>query len=223
MPIALEDEAQLTALFDGVATLEAHPLLPELRFHQCPVVEDIWLKVEALTGRRCEPPFWGFVWPGGLALARYLLDRPDLLANRRLLDIGTGNGVVAVAAALGGARVVANDIDPVALTVTRLHARLNGVTLETLGGDLLDLPPSALPFDLITIGDACYEETFAARLFPWMRAAQSAGIEVLMGDPGRNFLPAQGLLTLQAYEIPTLVAVEGKPMRHARVFTLEPV
>jgi len=217
---SLDDDALFERLLEQVATRAPHPLLPELSLFQAHAMDEVWEQAETLSGRRLEPPFWAFVWPGGLAVARFLLDRSERVRGRRVLDLATGDGVIALATALTGGQVTANDVDPLALRMTALHARLHSLQLELLPGDLLESDPAELPYDLITVGDAFYEQPFASRLFPWLQAAHRAGKDVVLGDPGRNFLPASGLREVADYPILTSREIEGRPLRHARVFTL---
>src|SRR5690606_23471246 len=131
------------------------------------------------------PPYWAFAWAGGQALARYILDRPEAVRGRRVLDFASGSGLVAIAAARAGAvRVAATEIDSFALTAIRLNAEANGVALECQAGDVLARPVDPAEWDIVLAGDVCYERPMADRVIVWLEAAAAAGVEVLLGDPG---------------------------------------
>lgn len=212
-----ETIAPLLATF---APLAEHPLLPGLRLHQAAAILDIWQATEATLGREIEAPFWAFVWPGGAVVARCLWDHGGL-EGRRVLDLACGGGVIGVAAAARGARVAVNDIDPLAVGVCHLNARANGVAVEELPGDVLALDPARLPFDVVCVGDAFYNRPFAERLWPWLRRAHAAGIEVWVGDGGRAFLPTGGLRLEGEHTLVVPHDVEGRPTRLARAFRVE--
>jgi predicted nicotinamide N-methyase len=163
------------------------------------------------------PPFWAFAWAGGQALARYVLDHPDLVSGRSVLDLATGSGLVAVAAALRGAGpVTANDIDPLSLAAAALNAEANSVRVETVEEDLLDGPPDA--YRVILAGDVFYSREMASRVLPFLRRATNAGCLVLVGDPGRAYLPAEGLVERATYDIPVIESLESVPMRRTTVW-----
>ena len=165
------------------------PLVPEIRLHIAEESVPIWQKTEEELGAmNIPPPYWAFAWAGGQALARYLLDNPALVAGRRVLDLGSGSGLVAIAAAkAGAARVLAADIDALALAAIGLNAAANAVTLETTADDLLAAPPGA--FDVVLIGDLFYERPLAERVLAFAEAARAGGALVLAGDPRRSYFP----------------------------------
>jgi len=147
-------------------------------------------------------PYWAYAWEGGLALARYLLDHPAVVANRRVLDLGSGSGLVAIAAALCAASdVVAADVDPYAIMMTSLNAEANNVLVQAHLADLA-AADSLGPFDTILIGDLFYDADTAARLSAYLEEWQSRGAEILIGDPGRTFLPAGALQEVASYSLP---------------------
>ncbi len=196
-----------------------------VRLHLADDVKTLWPATEQALGVDGAPiPFWAFAWAGGLALARYLREHPDEVRGRRVLDMATGSGMVAIAAALGGARTVtAADIDPFAEAAVRLNARANGVHVAFTGRDLLDEPPPAT--DLVLCADAWYEGPLAARITPWLGAAAAAGARVLVGDPGRRYLPdpeAGGLAEIARYEVHTTTILEDRERLDARVFAVLP-
>jgi predicted nicotinamide N-methyase len=193
------------------------PFVPELTLHQADEPIAVWESTEADGATEQPPPFWAFAWAGGQALARYVLDNPGLVAGRTVLDLATGSGLVAVAAArAGAARVVANDIDPLSLAATAANAAANDVRVELAEGDLLD---SDDPYDVILAGDVCYSRDMVARVLPFLRRAAARGSLVLLGDPGRAYLPA-GLTERAAWDIPVAESLESVPVRHTKVWEI---
>jgi predicted nicotinamide N-methyase len=183
----------------------------------------VWQATEAalgLAGTAAAPiPFWAFAWAGGLALARFLQERPGEVAGRRVLDLATGSGLVAIAAALAGASTVTTaDVDPFAEAAVGLNARANGVRIGFIGRDLLEEEPPDV--DVLLAGDTWYEGPLAERVMPWLRSAQARGTRVLVGDPGRRYLPANGLVPLASYEVQTTTRLEDRAIVRAHVFTL---
>lgn len=174
------------------------PLAPEIRLHLAEDAIVLWARLEAETGTSMAAPYWASAWVGGQALARYVLDNPEVAAGKRVLDLASGSGLVALAAAkAGAATVTANDIDPYALTAIAMNAELNGVEITGHLGDLLDLDTSG--FDLVLAGDVLYNAAIADTVFPFLRQASRQGAQVLIGDPGRGHLPNAGLDILATY------------------------
>ena len=169
-------------------------------------------------------PFWAFAWAGGLALAGWLQTNPDEVAGRTVLDFATGSGLVAIVAAqAGAANVRAVDIDPFAAAAVALNARANHVHVTCATRDLLDEPPPAV--DVLLAADTWYEGPLAERVLPWLRAAAAGGSRVLVGDPGRKYLPPAaeaGLVTLATYSVRTTTTLEDREIVESRVFALEP-
>ncbi|GLY94912.1 50S ribosomal protein L11 methyltransferase [Actinoplanes sp. NBRC 103695] len=193
------------------------PFVPELTLHQADEPIALWESTEADAATEQPPPFWAFAWAGGQALARYVLDNPGLVAGRTVLDLATGSGLVAVAAArAGAARVVANDIDPLSLAATAANATANQVRVELAEGDLLDTDDA---YDVILAGDVCYSRDMVARVLPFLRRAAARGSLVLLGDPGRAYLPA-GLTERAAWDIPVAESLESVPVRHTKVWEI---
>lgn len=195
-----------------------------IRLHLADDVETLWPATEAALGIDGAPiPFWAFAWAGGLALARYVLEHPETVRGARVLDFATGSGLVAIAAARAGAAdVAATDIDPFAEVAVALNARANGVHVGYMGHDLLDEPPP--PVDVLLAGDTWYEGPLAERVLPWLRAAAASGIRVLVGDPGRRYLPdpsAAGLTELARYDVHTTTVLEDRETVASRVFRLD--
>ena len=192
-----------------------------VRLHLAVSVEDVWSAIEEAVGTDGEPiPFWAFAWAGGLALSRWLQEHPAEVAGRTVLDVGTGSGLVAIVAAQAGAeRVSAVDIDPFAEAAVGLNARANRVRLAYSTRDLLDDPPPAV--DVLLAADTWYEGPVAERFMPWLRASAAAGVRVLIGDPGRKYLPdpvVAGLVELARYDVRTTTTLEDREVVEARVF-----
>lgn len=162
--------------------------VPELRLYLADELEPVWRATEQ-AGH--EFPYWAAAWVGGQALARYVLDHPRLVAGTRVLDVGSGSGICALAAALAGAEVVAADVDPLACQAIALNAAANGVAVKVVPGDALATVPDES--EVIVAGDMCYERKLAARLLPWLEACHRAGKCVLLADPGRPHLSRRHL------------------------------
>ena len=202
--------------------VEAPALVPEIRLHLATELTPIWQATEDTLARHAmPPPFWAFAWAGGQALARYLLDHPDEVAGRDVLDFGSGSGLVAIAAAMAGAaRAAAAEIDPFAAAAIVANARLNRVEIGIVTEDLLF---SSEPFwPVITAGDVCYEQPMAAAVTEWLRRRARAGSHVLLADPGRAYRPEAGLLELARYEVPTTREIEDREMRETIVWRVVP-
>lgn len=197
------------------------PIVPEIALHLASEITPIWQATEEwLKERNIEPPFWAFAWPGGQATARLLLDEPARVAGRRVLDFAAGCGIAAIAAAKSGAALVeAAEIDPLALAAVRLNAALNGVTVATPEGDIVGAP---CRWDVILAGDVCYEAPMTAHILPWLRAMAAAGADVLLADPGRAYLPREGLEPLSRHAVPTTLELEDRTLREVTLFRLLP-
>ena len=200
---------------------QAPELLPELPLLLADDMTVAWQAAEGRAGGACPPPWWAFAWLGGQALARWLLDDPEQVAGRTVYDLATGSGLVALAAATAGARQVTGvDIDPTAVTAARLNAAALGLAVTFEAADPLAGPPPAC--DLLLAGDVCYDRELAGRVTEWLAAATGAGARVVVGDPGRVYLPARGFVELASYEIPTDRELEGRTSAHVRVLELLP-
>jgi predicted nicotinamide N-methyase len=200
-------------------TALAHaPLVPEIALHLATEITPIWQATEDWLHRvGVEPPFWAWAWPGGQALARHVLDHPATVAGRRVLDFAAGCGIAAIACARAGAAAVeAAEIDPLAIAAITLNAAANGVTLTALAGDLVGTPGR---WDLILCGDVCYEAPMTAHILPWLRA-QAVETEIWLADPGRAYLPPDGLEPFARYTVPTTTELEDRPERTATVYRL---
>jgi predicted nicotinamide N-methyase len=203
-------------------TIAAPPLTPELRLHLATEITPLWQATEdTLAAVNLPPPFWAFAWPGGQALARHVLDHPGLVRGRQVLDFAAGAGLAAIATArAGAARAVANDIDSFAVTAQRLNAALNGVTIEPLCADIVGTVPPDI--DIVLAGDICYEQPMADRVAAWLRAMAAAGRTVLMGDPGRTYMPRTGLAAVAHYTVATSLELEDRESRETTVWRVLP-
>jgi predicted nicotinamide N-methyase len=185
---------------DRLRLVEA-PLAPEVRLYLAEDAIVWWARMEAQTGGLLAAPFWATAWPGGQAVARYILDHPGTVAGRHVLDVASGSGLIAIAAGLAGAAAItANDIDPYALAAIALNARANGVTVSTCADDLLD--GDGDDADVILAGDVFYSQAIAKRVWPFLRRAAARGAHVLVGDPGRAHLPRHRMTTVASYPAP---------------------
>jgi predicted nicotinamide N-methyase len=200
---------------------QAPPHTPELTLHLADEVTPIWrLTEEALAEIGLPPPFWAFAWAGGQALARYVMDHPETVKGKPVVDFASGSGLVAIAAArAGAARVLAADIDPFCGAALEINAAANGVTVDFTDVDLLEAPPPAWA-QVILAGDICYEKPLAERVMGWLAAARSAGATVLIGDPGRSYFPREGLAKLAEYQVPTTRELEDMEIKKTAVWTL---
>ena len=192
-----------------------------VRLHLADEVEPVWHAVEEATGEDGAPiPFWAFAWAGGLALAAFVRDNPAAVAGRRVLDIATGSGLVGIVAAQAGvAHVDAADVDPFAEAAVALNARANRVHLTFVRRDLLDEPPPAV--EVILAADTWYEGPLAERILPWLRASAAAGTTVLVGDPGRAYLPdppTSGFERIWSTTVRTTTTLEDRAVVPASVF-----
>jgi predicted nicotinamide N-methyase len=194
------------------------PLVPELRLYLADTLVPLWETIEWTAAAPQPPPFWAFAWPGSQAIARFLLDSPDVVRGKRVLDFGAGSGLAAIGAArLGAAEVAAWDLDPRAAVVQTLNAALNAVSLTRRTGDALAFEPEV---DVILAGDVCYEREPSDQIIAWLRRASARGAEVLLADPGRHYAPADGLDLLARYEVPTLRELESPYSRQTRLWRL---
>jgi predicted nicotinamide N-methyase len=207
-----------TAFVHAETSIGFPSLVPEIALNLASEVTPLWHATEAnMAESGLPPPFWAFAWPGGQALARLLLDEPERARGRRVLDFAAGCGIAGIAAAKSGAsRVVASEIDLFAAAAIRINAAGNGVAIEIVPEDVLGIPPQG--FDLILAGDLCYERAMAERVFAWLSAAFAAGAEVLLADPGRNYLPKVGLTELMRCDVPTLLDIENRAMMETVVY-----
>jgi predicted nicotinamide N-methyase len=205
-------------IIDNTALI-APPHVPEIRLHLADEAHDLWKRTEEeLEQIGLQPPFWAFAWAGGQGLARYVLDNPDVVRGKRVLDFATGSGIVAIAAARSGAAcVVATDIDVFCASAVALNARANGVIVDFSSEDVTGQDAD---WDVVLAGDVFYDKAFAASLLPWFRALAARGARVLVGDPGRHYLPKDGLQALATYEVPVTRALEDAEVKRTTVWAL---
>jgi len=200
----------------------APPLVPEIRLHLATEITPIWQATEESLARGAvPPPFWAFAWAGGQALARYILDHPAEVAGRSVLDFGAGSGLVAIAAAIaGGGPVLAADIDHFAAAAIAANAELNDVAVTVTTADVIDTADPR--WEVVAAGDVCYEQPMAARVARWLTALAGRGSLVLLGDPGRAYLPAGGLRERARYVVPTSRELEDRDTRDGVVWQVLP-
>ena len=194
------------------------PLVPELTLYLATEITPIWQASEDwLRQTGTEPPFWAFAWPGGQALARHLLDHPEAVAGRRVLDFAAGCGIAAIAAArAGAASVEAAEIDPLAAAAIRVNAAANSVSVTALAADVVG---AACRWDLILCGDVCYEAPMTGHIMPWLRR-MAGEAEVWLADPGRSYLPRDGLAPFARCIVPTTLELEDRAERRVTLFRL---
>lgn len=211
------DDAKARFIRANTAIL-APPHVPEIRLHLADEAHDLWRRTEEeLAEIGLEPPFWAFAWAGGQGLARYVLDNPATVAGKRVLDFATGSGLVAIAAArAGAATVTACDIDPFCAPAVALNAALNDVAIAFDGTDLTSAALSG--FDAVLAGDVFFDRAMSAALAPWFAALAASGVDVLVGDPGRAYLPRERLTMLAAYEVPVTRALEDAEVKKTCVW-----
>jgi predicted nicotinamide N-methyase len=195
-------------------------LCPEITLRMADEALPLWTKTEEELGvLGLPPPFWAFAWAGGQALARHILDNPGFVSGRTVLDLGSGSGLVAIAAMKAGARsATAADPDPWAVAAIGLNAALNRVRVSACGDDLLESATSG--FDTILAGDLFYEKPLAGRVLAYLVRAAGAGAEILIGDPGRSYLPSDRLVKLAEYGVPTTRALEDADIKRTAVWRL---
>lgn len=205
-----------TAFVRANTAVATPPLVPEIRLHLATEITPIWQASEETLARAgLPPPFWAFAWAGGQALARYLLDRPETVAGRDVLDLGSGSGLVAIAAArAGAAKVTAAEIDPFAAAAIAENAALNRVAVTVVAEDLLAGERS---WPVIAAADVCYEQPMAGQVASWLRRRAARSL-VLLADPGRAYVPADGLVELARYDVPTSRELEDRETRETTVW-----
>ena len=212
--------ADAKAFIQANTVLTSNPMVPEIQLWLASEITPIWQATEDwLTKNNTAPPFWAFAWPGSVAMARHILDNPNLAAGRRVLDFAAGCGLAAIACAKAGALAVdAAEIDPLAISATGLNATANGVTIHAPFGDVVG---SACRWDLILCGDVCYEAPMTGHIMPWL-TQMAATAEVWIADPGRNYLPAEGLIPFARFTVPTSRELEDRPERNVVLYRLQP-
>jgi predicted nicotinamide N-methyase len=206
--------------------LRSPAIVPEVKLHLASEILALWQESEALLHAKAvasgaaPPPYWAFAWPGGQALARYILDRRSEFAGKTVLDFGSGSGLVAIAAAMAGAEpVIAAETDAGAHVAIELNATANGVFVEVIEHDVIGATGR---WDVILAGDMCYERPMAERMLGWLRRLAAEDMLVLIGDPGRSYFPQTGVVRLNTYQVPTTRELEDREMRETSVYRLLP-
>ncbi len=208
---------------DRAAFIRAHtrllpvPHAPEIRLYVADEATALWQKTEDELGEiGLPPPFWAFAWAGGQALARYVLDHPEIVRGKTVLDFASGSGLVGIAAAMAGAlSVEANDIDDFALASIALNAAENAVAVTPRGGDIVGATGE---WEVVLAGDISYERDTAARVTDWLQGLALARVTVLIGDPGRSYLARSRLVELASYQVAVTRSLEDAEVKKSSVF-----
>ena len=215
MTVPVRDDAG----FVQAQTIPARPpLVPEITLQLASEITPIWQATEAwLAENNVAPPFWAFAWPGGQALARHILDNPTCVVGRRVLDFAAGSGIAAIACVMAGAASVeAAEIDPLARAAMAMNCATNRVTIARPEADVVG---EACRWDLILCGDVCYEAPMTGHILPWLRAMARRS-EVRLADPGRAYLPREGLSPLACHVVPTSLELEDRTEREVTLYRL---
>ncbi len=217
-PPDLKDSQARRAFIRANTIARAPPHCPEIMLHLAHDALELWrLSEEELGAIGLPPPFWAFAWAGGQALARYVLDNPDIIRGRSVIDFAAGSGMVAIAAMKAGAACAcATDIDLFAIEAIGLNASLNGIVIEPRAGDIIgqDCPPDSV----ILAGDICYEQASARAVTDWLAAQHQAGRTVLIGDPGRTYLAKDRLVPIAEYQTPVMASLEDAEVKRTNVW-----
>ena len=203
--------------------ITAPPLVPEISLHLATEVTPLWQMTEGrLKEGDLPPPFWAFAWPGGQGMSRYILDNPELVRGKRVVDFAAGCGIAAIAAMKVGAKsALAVDIDQLALEAIKLNAENNQVKVEISAG--IDLLKPYVKADVILAGDICYQQDMSATLTRWLRLCVERGVLVLVADPGRAYVPREGMVKVASHDVPTSLDLEDSEMRTVTVWRMAEV
>jgi predicted nicotinamide N-methyase len=206
-----------TAFIRANTELMAVPHAPEIKLYLAHEAMDLWQKTEEeLSELGLPPPFWAFAWAGGQALARYILDHPEIVAGKRVFDLASGSGLVAIAAAKSGAsHVSASEIDDFALAAIALNAAANNVSIHVHAGDMVGTDEG---WDVVLAGDVSYERDMAGRITDWLETLHRRGCNVLIGDPGRSYLARDRLTSIAVYQIPVTRTLEDADIKQTSVW-----
>lgn len=240
--LTVDDAADTLSRHDPLTFIKTNmriapvPALPEIRLYTAHPASGLWRLTHQAgqaaepeeegteadeDGPEAQPPYWAYAWAGGAVLARYILDRPESVAGLRVLDLGAGSGLVGIAAAKAGAReVLACEIDRNGVAALGLNAAANGVAITVVGQDITAGPPP--PVDVVAAGDLFYGQDLADRVIPFLDRCLAARINVLIGDPGRAYLPRSRLRLLAEYRVPDVGEAKGAAMKPSGVFSFEP-
>lgn len=199
--------------------LHEPPLVPEIRLHLASEIVPIWqMTEEELAQNGLPPPFWAFAWAGGQALSRYIMDHSSVVTGKTVLDFGAGSGMVGIAALKANASsVFSADIDAFAIAACKLNAEVNKVSLLVTCDDIIG---SDQGWDVVLVGDMCYEQPLSQRIEIWLRSLVARGALVLIGDPGRTYLPRHGMEKIVAYAVKTTRELEDMDVRNTSVWRL---
>lgn len=213
-------QSRETAFILAHTVVASPPAVPELTLRLATEITPLWQATESfLDANNLPPPFWAFPWVGGQALTRHILDHPQLVRGKRVLDFAAGSGMTAIGAMLAGAaEVEAAEIDPMAAAAILLNAKDNGVSVGLRMDDVLAL--TDCPWDVVLAGDVCYEKPMAEKVFAWMRRCAVLGADVLMADPGRSYLPTTGLMKVGAQTIACSMELEDRISRDVVVYKI---
>jgi predicted nicotinamide N-methyase len=218
--MAVTDIGEREAFIRANTIVGRPALAPEIQLHLATEITPIWQATETwLEENNVDPPFWAFAWPGGQALARHILDHPEVVAGKRVLDFAAGGGIAAIACALCGATVEAAEIDKLADAAILLNSRLNNIDIALAASDIIG---SACRWDLILCGDVCYEAPMTDRIMPWL-TQMAAAAEVWIADPGRAYLPRAGLERFAEYRAATSLELEDRTQRDVGLYRLLPL
>jgi len=200
-------------------SLIAPPLVPEIKLHLATEVVPLWRKTEEeFEAEGVPPPYWAFAWAGGQALSRYVLDNPETVVGKAVLDFGSGSGLVGIAAAKAGASsVLSADIDRFACAAIESNAQANSTHVDVTADDIISSAPR---WQAVLVGDMCYERPLAERLLIWLRELASSNALVLLGDPGRSYFPKSGVEKLATYQVQTTRELEDREIRETSVYRL---
>ena len=219
--MTISPDSARAAFIAGNTLLTVPPLIPEFRLHLATEITPLWQATEAtLETTGLPPPYWAFAWVGGQAVARHILDHPELVRGRRVLDFAAGCGLIALAAARAGAsEVTAVDIDPFACAAISLNAAANGLAVAVSDRNVLD--GRLCGAEVVLAGDVCYERPMAEAVIGWLRREAAGGALVVIGDPGRSYLPRTGLTARARHVIPTISDVEDVAVKTTTVWRVE--
>ena len=223
MSESTEPRRSAAEMIEARTELKPVPLVPDIQVYQADDPIGLWRRTELTSGPAgLDPPYWAFAWAGGLALARFLLDHPEIAEGRRVIDVAAGSGVAAIAAArAGAAAVTAYDIDPVAAVAIEMNAAANGVRILAVCADVLDRDDvPAFGTDLVLVADAFYQPELASQVMRFADRSRARGAAVLVGDFGRAFLPGDRLTSLASYDVPGQRMMEGTDVMHTTVWGL---
>ncbi|WP_417813863.1 class I SAM-dependent methyltransferase [Thalassospira alkalitolerans] len=218
------DDPRFADLIDVYTVPARVPLAPEIEMYLATHITPLWQATEDILGvLDIPPPYWAFAWPGGQAITRYILDHPELVRGKKVLDFACGGGMQAIACVMAGAdSILANDIDPVAITATRLNATRNDVEFDTTTENFVGTQSTTRRWDVIFAGDVCYQQDMADAVLQWLMNEARLGARVILADPGRTYAPTQNIDELETYDVPVDIAVEDTDIKSTRVWQLLP-